>query len=610
MRDLMGKVQNFLELLTRSWMWLAILIALMLIWGGYLYRWDLHYNSDVAMIGLMGKRIADGLETPIFVWTVGYQGVFLAAYLAAGLFKIFGISPFVLSLAPAFYCTLFLVALFYAVRRCFNRPTAMLTVFLVVVSCPQFYSQFLRTLPNYPEIHLGGMLGLLIYMSMVSLLTQSTRNDIQIKLLGLAGLLGLVHGFFYYTFALSLLFSISVLGQLLLVLVGLSVLKSPAGIKFLLPYKNFRSPYSRGFGAFLFAGVWIVFFGALAAFFGWIQPKVFNASTELFIAMASLIGFYVFALSISFSKRILSFKILICYAVGGLIGYSPALYFRYVLQGVSLRSPTIDASWSAFVQRFRFFLEFHERLFNFTGSVFFDSLIALVVTASVIFFIVHTIGVQWRQICGKVTANEKSSGQGFFLLLPIMISGAFLSSSLVQDLEHGRWIITLTVFYALAVGYTVTTLWQRKMGSYSQLLLALGLAAIVTNNGRALYRDLTSENVQEEKLKSITDAFDRHHLTRGYGNYWLSYIVNLKTAEQIIVQPFDVPYSPYYGALVAGQDSLGFVSYRGSPRNPVEGKITLDGHEYRVVNEELLDPDLQFFALSRITKEDQNKTAM
>ncbi len=47
----------------------------------YIQRWYIGYSSDTALIGLMAKHISELKEFPVFVWSVGYQGIILEAYL-------------------------------------------------------------------------------------------------------------------------------------------------------------------------------------------------------------------------------------------------------------------------------------------------------------------------------------------------------------------------------------------------------------------------------------------------------------------------------------------------------------------------------------------------
>ena len=141
---------------------MAATLVLLLAWAFmslvWVINWDVGYNSDVAMIGLMARSIAAGAEFPVYVWTTGYQGILPEAWFAAGLFHLFGSGPLVLSLTATVYTSLFLWVYFLAIRRFFDSPTAWLTLLLTIISCPQFYRQMLRTLPNYGPLHMQNVI--------------------------------------------------------------------------------------------------------------------------------------------------------------------------------------------------------------------------------------------------------------------------------------------------------------------------------------------------------------------------------------------------------------------------------------------------------------------
>ena len=70
---------------------------------------------DTATVGLMGIRILQG-ERPLFYYGQNYMGA-LEAYVAAALFRLFGVSTTVLSLAPTLFALGWIAGAFFLFRR-------------------------------------------------------------------------------------------------------------------------------------------------------------------------------------------------------------------------------------------------------------------------------------------------------------------------------------------------------------------------------------------------------------------------------------------------------------------------------------------------------------
>ena len=501
---------------------LVVLCALVAVWGAYLWCWDLSYNSDVAMIGLMARRIAAGLEQPIFVWTVGYQGMFLEGYLAAALFKLFGVSPLVLSLAPTIYALLFLAALFVAVRKYFDAVTAWLTLLLLVVSCPMFLGQFLRTLPNYPEMHLGGVIGILIFTKLAVRIAND-HSPVNLRTLFLTLTLGLVHGFFYYTFSLSALFLAAIAAQAVL----LALFKRPS-------------------------------------------PK----ATVLLLSPLYLVGFA--------------------------LGYSPALYYSYILIGPGSRPPQLGGDLAAVRYRWDLLMQVHHRFLNLTDSPAVNILLVSLFGVAVVWFSIQVTKAVWQGLRSRRSLQERTVGQGVLFFLPLAAVGAFLSSAQVGDLEHARWVISLVVIYALMTANLLITLWRQWPRGFGRLVPLVLLGLLLANNARSITGSLETSGDERRFLENLIATLDSHKLNRGYGTYWSTYVVNLMTDERIILQPVDTPYSPHYSVEVRGSDRLGYVN-KPDPRLELPGgSINLDGFDYLVEDAKAVGKGLMFYALRRL----------
>jgi hypothetical protein len=112
------------------------LLASLGISAWYLYHWQVFFNSDFAMIGLIAERILKTGETYLYVPTVGYQGLLIEAYLSALLFKYFGMTPRVLHFTAVLNFLVFVFWFYQAARVWFGKKEAQLSVLFLCVSSP------------------------------------------------------------------------------------------------------------------------------------------------------------------------------------------------------------------------------------------------------------------------------------------------------------------------------------------------------------------------------------------------------------------------------------------------------------------------------------------
>jgi hypothetical protein len=161
----------------------------------FLYFWQWNYSSDTALVGMVARRFLSHGELPIFVGGVGYQGLLLEVPMAAALFKVFGSSPRVLDLVPAFFYTLLLVALYRVVRLSFSQAVGWLSVLFLILSPPQWYGVVLRSIPNYPQTYLFGLVLFLLYRAILLKILSGSRAFVPE-----AVAFGLLAGFSFYLY--------------------------------------------------------------------------------------------------------------------------------------------------------------------------------------------------------------------------------------------------------------------------------------------------------------------------------------------------------------------------------------------------------------------------
>src|SRR5690349_19249377 len=113
------------------WAVALILLAIMLRVVLTAKGWPL-LDSDEGTMGLMGMHIAFHREHPIFFYGQGYMGA-AEAYLAAIMFRLFGVSSFTLRLGLILIFALFLLGMYLLTSLLYTRKLALLTLVLLAL---------------------------------------------------------------------------------------------------------------------------------------------------------------------------------------------------------------------------------------------------------------------------------------------------------------------------------------------------------------------------------------------------------------------------------------------------------------------------------------------
>lgn len=118
-------------------------------------------DSDEGTMGLMALHIAYHGEHPVFFYGQSYMGA-LEAYLAAGMFRLFGVSDFTLRLGLILLAALFQVVTYLLVRLLYDRRLALVSVALLSPGSQEIISRQLKAVGGYPELLLLGAVILLL----------------------------------------------------------------------------------------------------------------------------------------------------------------------------------------------------------------------------------------------------------------------------------------------------------------------------------------------------------------------------------------------------------------------------------------------------------------
>lgn len=116
------------------------------------YNWPTT-NSDEGNMGLLAMHVAFNGDHPTFFYGLPYMGPF-QGYVAALLFRVFGVSLHTLRLALLLMFPLFLVSMYFLTRLLYTRGLALFTVLLLTSGSKDLISMQLKAVGEYAELEL------------------------------------------------------------------------------------------------------------------------------------------------------------------------------------------------------------------------------------------------------------------------------------------------------------------------------------------------------------------------------------------------------------------------------------------------------------------------
>lgn len=593
-RGLIGAAVTFerwRERLANLFLLLIAVTALAVFTFQYLTKWTIAYSSDTAMIGLMAKYILEHGERPVFVWSVGYQGMVLEGYGTALAFKLFGINPVSHNFAPTTYLCLALALWTRLFWRTFGARTAVLALLATVFSSPMFYQLNMRTLPNFPEALL---LGALLF-SVFELCLTNLRGRGQFKIL----LLGALSGFAIYTFALTIYYLVSIGAVVLLIFYryelahGLRSFILPWGM----PWRIVPSGVSRkhwqhwalvGLGVLAWAGI----IGGLISLF---HPADFFEFRGRMVKRNAL-GVIVAAVCFLAAPKVcyeawtsLRASLVLrwraaAFVVGFVIGYSPALYFK-LMGGHSIKQALASGNWASIVKRWGIYRSFHAAAFHARDD--WTIVFALYFLLCVVAFLAAAAWSVKGYIQNSRSAERTDFRAG---LPPIVIYGVmavfglliFLISKAVVDAGSMRYLALLMPLYALMLAWSTQCAWA--LWPRLRLVIAAGFTGVLWMGAASIRDDL---RLPREPLpfEAVAQAMAARGLKFAYADYWLAYATTFLANERVILEPLYSNYAPHYGARVAAATRIGYVDFAPGKLPIMNGEVTILKRLYTVTEE-------------------------
>jgi hypothetical protein len=137
-------------------------------------------NSDEATIGIMALHIQQGAR-PIFFYGQNYMGA-LQAYVAAGLFSLFGASIFTLRLALIIFYGAFLITMYVLTRMLYTKRFALFTLFLLSLGSNAVFSRQLSAIGGYSETIFFSALAFVLVAWLASSPPDSTTRNRLLRL--------------------------------------------------------------------------------------------------------------------------------------------------------------------------------------------------------------------------------------------------------------------------------------------------------------------------------------------------------------------------------------------------------------------------------------------
>ncbi len=180
---------------TEWWMFAIVAAATLARFLLIYFNWPVT-NSDEGIMGLLALHVAFHGDHPTFYYGQTYMAP-LEGYIAAPLFRIFGVSLFTLRLGLVPLFAAFLISMYYLTRLLYTKKFALSIVILLSLGSYAIFYLQLKAIGEYPETELfsafipllASWLALTSYRSMRNEVPESKQKRILIY-----GLLGLIAG--------------------------------------------------------------------------------------------------------------------------------------------------------------------------------------------------------------------------------------------------------------------------------------------------------------------------------------------------------------------------------------------------------------------------------
>jgi 4-amino-4-deoxy-L-arabinose transferase-like glycosyltransferase len=561
------------------------------VWGAavatlwhFLTFWQWNYSSDTVLVGLAAQRFLSHLELPIFVPEVGYQGLLLEVPLTAAVFKIFGVGVHSLNLVPAFFYSLLLVAFYKVARVSFDRLTALIALLFLILSPPQWCGVVLRSIPNYPQTFLSGLCLFLLYIRICEQLLRQPVSENQAadkQTVYFAAAFGLLAGFSFYTYGQIVYFFIGIGLHASLFYFRAEFSSTCDWRRVLFPIQRTGAPLA--FWIFKRFAFGFSLLALVSSLIPWGNMKVGPNRLEmlklLFVAGIAFVAIHLVQAVWRYREQIrFHWKALAAVAMGFIVGYSPKLYYNYILRKYSLQKLSVGGTLSDVWHRVGFLWDgMHEM---YLMDPWWIQVFVLLALAGALGFFLRS---QYRISVAFVTSQQPVSAYKqvslFFFLVPGILV-PLLSSSSFSDITAIRYALAGLIPIAVALGYAVVSLhrsdllWKQAIG-WGALVLVLCVCV-------RSYRQGGTCREQVNAFDLIASTLQERGISHAYTEYWYGYSIAFLHPE-LKVLPLSGNYLKYDVAEVAAASSVALIAPKVSDAQIKGDRVYVGQKKYSLV---------------------------
>ena len=558
----------------------------------FYYFWRIGFSSDTAMIGLMAKSILERGERPVFVWSVGYQGILLEAYATALAFKIFGIGPMTLSFFNMVWLWVLMGVFYIYVKVISNRWTALLSVLLLTVSTPFFFASVMRPLPNYTETYVFGLILLILNHSLIKYFILDKRVT-NLTSSFLFASLGLVSGFAFYTYR-QIIYFLCAIGVQLTLLYLRSV------------FQNRKKPFDLILKSNAFRGLtWFFsahFLVGLLLFIAHLDTVNLLGHAVRFSPIGMMeVSIFVFIIILLFDfllrfkdTLIPLWKNAIFLIIGFIVGFSPELYFKYIRHGNVTNRTRLGGNLSEVLNRIEWAFKGNLGFLNIYPASLLQVFLLILMLCLMSGFTFYFFKKVKNFIQGKTKIEEIAQISPLYFM-PVIVVPIFALADVVHDELGVRYTLVLLLTYSVILSTSALYLIRKK--GLTRVMTLLGLTLFLFNNGRSLITELQKD--QPLAIESTIKVLQEKGIQFGYANYWLAYSANYLTQEKLILEPLTTHYCPHYAPQVESANRIAYIDTTPLQLQVIDGKVKIYGRPYRVT-EQWEKSGLGFLILDKI----------
>ena len=531
---------------------IAVTAVMLLTTGAFYYFWRAGYSSDTAMGPLMAKSVLERGERPIFYWQVGYQGT-LEVYATALFFKLFGMGPRVANLWQML-CFWAMQALFFLhLRKVYDFWIALWSSLMLTLGSPWMYLWAMRTLPNYTETFVMGLALFMLGQGLIEkYYVQATAPALK-HTWRLWAAFGAVFGFGLYTYGQIVFFVGAIAAQLFFMLVR----ELPGRVRW------------RGFlGAVLGVAALPVVWGlgvALSNYLGDV-PTAAPFSTRMASVDALKQGVVLAVAWLALLAGVAFPRALWRLLPGAgvmlatfLVGWSPQLYFTYVVQAPARNRTALSGTLDMAMQRWGWGWDGLKLFFGVSAFPYTSLIIGLLVLLPLLAYGAHVARSAWRFV-RKQTPRAAVLTPGVLAWLPLILFPMFTLAHAVEDIWSTRYLMAMWFWFSAAYGWAAMTLWRRQSKNRSvRIACVLAATIMVVHHGAFLAQRIYQDEQKGFTGEKAIPALRERGIKYGYAWYWYAYAIDFYTQEEIILEPIASAYCPHYRPLVQQATRFAFM---------------------------------------------------